>query len=176
MSKMTVYHGSNTEVAEPEVRKGRYSMRGRESQRANAVFFVCSLIDYIARKTKNERCDIVESLGEARIGKLIDLADVYHSENIDELSDRLIDESDIAPGSFDNVGEARYIVPSHWDIGKVYKRLVLDIADDEHIGDAQAIMRAYAFPISPLLDNYNGSFYYGSPQAIYAAYRYGDLD
>ena len=37
-------------------------MEGRESRRANDIFFVCSLVDYIARKTKNRRSDVVEAV------------------------------------------------------------------------------------------------------------------
>ena len=41
------------------------------------LFFVCGLIDYIARKTKNKRADIVNWLGKDRLQKIYDLADVY---------------------------------------------------------------------------------------------------
>ena len=40
---------------------------GRESQKDNDLFFTCSLIDYIARKTKNTRADIVNALGKSRV-------------------------------------------------------------------------------------------------------------
>ena len=40
------------------------------------LFFVCGLIDYIARKTKNKRADIVNWLGKDRLQKIYDLADV----------------------------------------------------------------------------------------------------
>lgn len=43
------------------------------------TFFTCSLIDYIARKTKNKRAVVVDTLGNDRIRKIYDLADVYHS-------------------------------------------------------------------------------------------------
>ncbi len=33
------------------------------------LFFVCGLIDYIARKTKNKRTDIVNWLGKDRLRK-----------------------------------------------------------------------------------------------------------
>lgn len=148
-------------------------MQGRESTRANNLLFACSLIDYIARKTKNRRAAIAEALGRDRIQKILDLADIYHSENIDEVSDRLISQAGIENGDFDNIAAARYAVPSHWDIGKVYKRLVLMIAEDAQIDDAQAVLTAYRSPISPLIDDYNGSFYYESPQAIFAAHKYG---
>lgn len=148
---------------------------GREDSQSNAVFFVCSLIDYIARKTKNERKVVVDALGPQRISKLIELADVYHSENIDAVSDRFIEDAGISKGNFDNVAVARYAVPSHWDIGKVYKRLVMSIMEEEGVEPNEAIERAYGSFVSPLIDDYNGSFYYESPQAIFVAYRYGDL-
>ena len=37
---------------------------GREPQKDNDLFFTCSLIDYIARKTKNTRRDVVNALGK----------------------------------------------------------------------------------------------------------------
>lgn len=40
---------------------------GRESSKDNDLFFTCSLIDYIARKTKNTRMDVVNTLGKKRI-------------------------------------------------------------------------------------------------------------
>ena len=43
------------------------------------LFFVCGLIDYIARKTKNKRTDIVNWLGKDWLQKIYDLADVYLS-------------------------------------------------------------------------------------------------
>ena len=151
-------------------------MAGREGKASNDLFFACSLIDYIARKTKNRRAVVVDALGHGRIAKIIDLADVYHSDNIDAVSDAFIDEAGIPEGTFDNVAEARYAVPSHWDIGKVYKRLILGISEAEEVDVVEALFRAYHSSIASLIDDYNGSFYYESPQAILAAYLYGDIE
>ncbi len=93
---------------------------GRENPKDNDLFFTCSLIDYIARKTKNTRKDVVNALGKERLEKIYELADVYHSDNIDRVSDDFIREASIRNGSFDNVKDCRYAIPSHWDIGKVY--------------------------------------------------------
>ena len=76
---------------------------GRESKKDNDLFFTCSLIDYIARKTKNTRKDIVNALGKQRVKKIYDLADVYHSDNIDRVSQDFIEEAGIQEGNFDNV-------------------------------------------------------------------------
>ena len=63
---------------------------GRESRKDNDLFFTCSLIEYIARKTKNKRADVVNALGRKNIEKIYELADVYHSDNIDRVSDDFI--------------------------------------------------------------------------------------
>ena len=65
---------------------------GRESQKDNDLFYTCSLIDYIARKTKNKRAAVVDALGKECIAKIYDLADIYHSDNIERVSDDFIDE------------------------------------------------------------------------------------
>ena len=66
---------------------------GRENRKDNDLFFTCSLIDYIARKTKNTRADVVNKLGKDRIEKIYDLADVYHSDKIDRVIDDFIEEA-----------------------------------------------------------------------------------
>ena len=50
----------------------------RENKKDNDLFFTCSLIEYISRKTKNIRGDVVNKLGKTRISKIYELADVYH--------------------------------------------------------------------------------------------------
>lgn len=148
-------------------------MEGRESSQANSLFFACSLIDYIARRTKNKRKDVVNALGEPAVRRMCDLADVYHSDNIDDVADSFIREGSLACGDFDNVAEAKYTVPSHWDIGKVYKRLILGVAERDELDCIDALFRVYNSPVSDLIDDYNGSFYYDPPQNILNAYYYG---
>ena len=55
---------------------------GREAAKDNDLFFTCSLIDYIARKTQNTRADVVNMLGAEKVEKIYDLADIYHSDDI----------------------------------------------------------------------------------------------
>ena len=49
---------------------GDIKMTGREEKAANDIFFVCSLIDYISRKTLNTRRDVVDALGRKGIEKM----------------------------------------------------------------------------------------------------------
>lgn len=143
---------------------------GRESRKDNDLFFTCSLIDYIARKTKNTRQETVDALGRERISKIYDLADVYHSDNIERVSDDFICEAGIKQGNFDNVGECKYAIPSHWDIGKVYKRLIKSVAKEKNIGVVDALMEVYHSFISDKIDDYNSSVYYENPSYIFECF------
>ena len=130
---------------------------GREAAKDNDLFFTCSLIDYIARKTRNTRADVVNMLGAEKIEKIYDLADIYHSDNIERVSDDFIREAGIKNGEFDNVNECNYAIPSHWDIGKVYKRLIKAVAEHEKIGIIEALFKVYNSFLSTKIDDYNSS-------------------
>ncbi|MBD5479367.1 MAG: hypothetical protein HDR11_05570 [Lachnospiraceae bacterium] len=151
-------------------------MNGREDRKENDLFFTCSLIEYIARKTKNRRADVANALGKTAISKIYDLADVYHSDNIDCVSDHFINSAKITVGSFDNVSAAKYAVPSHWDIGKVYKRLVLGIARETGMDIVDALLAAYNSFVSDKIDDYNSSFYYEAPNNILNAFLDGRIE
>ena len=151
-------------------------MTGREDKKSNDLFFTCSLIDYIARKTRNKRSDVVNKLGRKNIEKIYDLADVYHSDNIDRVSEDLIEGAGISEGTFDNVAAAKYAVPSHWDMGKVYKRLILGIAREKQTDVVDALFEAYNSFVSEKIDDYNSSFYYDAPQNILNAFLYGEIE
>lgn len=140
------------------------------------MFFTCSLIDCIARKTKNKRVDVVDSLGRETIEKIYELADVYHSDNIDSVSEEFIAQAELQNGTFDNVSACKYSVPSHWDIGKVYKRLVLGIGREKNIPVIDALMQAYHSFVSDKIDDYNSSFYYDAPQNILNTFLYGEVE
>ena len=148
---------------------------GRESREANAVFYLCSLIEFVARRTKNRRCYVVDRLGEERLKKILELADIYHSDNIERVADDFIGEAGIETGEYDNVAKCRYAVPSYWDIGKVYKRLVLGVAHDESLDVVAALKKVYASFLSEKIDDYNSSVYYDSPASHLADFKTGVL-
>ena len=143
----------------------------RESTKENDLFYTCGLIEYIARKTKNTRSDVVNKLGKERLEKIYDLADVYHCDNLDRVSEDFIKEMGIKNGEYDNVGCCRYRIPSHWDIGKVYKRLIKKVYENENIDVIDALMKVYNSFISSKIDDYNSSVYYENPSYIYECYR-----
>lgn len=104
------------------------------------------------------------------------MADVCHSDNIDTVSEYFIEKSALPNGSFDNVSAAKYAVPSHWDMGKVYKRLILGIAREKKISVIDALFEAYHSFVSDKIDDYNSSFYYDAPQNILNAFLYNEIE
>lgn len=146
-------------------------MIGRESKDDNNLFYTCSLIEYISRKTKNTRATVVNKLGKTRLEKILDLADVYHCDNIEWVSADFIEDACIEEGMFDNVAECHYAIPSYWDIGKVYKRLIKRVAKEDAKPVATVIMEVYNSFISAKIDDYNSSVYYENPSYIFECYK-----
>lgn len=146
-------------------------MTGREDVLANNLFFLCSLIEYIARYTKNKRSIIVNAIGEDKLKHYFDLADVYHSENMDKLRDEIIEKCKITTGIFDNVQDCKYIPPTYFDIAKVYKRLIIAVAATKKINYLTATIEVYNSWISEKIDNYNSSLFYENPDFLYNCYK-----
>lgn len=148
-------------------------MGGRESRSHNDLFYLCSLIEYISRYTKNHNKVIVNAIGRTGLQKIFDLADVYHSDNIERVADDLINEYDIPSGHFD-ITDIQYSVPSCWDVGKVYKRLIISLSSDDETKYIDILTEVYNSWIAGSIDNYNSSFYYSSPDYIYKSYLAGE--
>ena len=142
-----------------------------EPQKENDLFFVCSLVEYIARKTKNTKKYIVEKLGKEKIQKIYDLAEVYHSENIEKVSEELIEEANIEIGNYDIISKCEYNVPTYWDIGKVYKRLIVMLCNNDEEKYVDTAIEVLSSWIIEKIDNYNSSMYYESPSYIYECYK-----
>ena len=141
----------------------------------NDVFYVCSLIEYIARKTNNTKKYIVNKLGKDTINKIYNLASIYHTENIEKISDELINQNNITNGNyniFNIISNSN--PPSYFDIGKVYERLVRDISknEDEYVDKLIEVMSSW---IIEKLDNYDSSLYYESPNYLYNCYICGKI-
>ncbi|MGN1356694.1 MAG: hypothetical protein ACI4VX_03265 [Succinivibrionaceae bacterium] len=145
--------------------------QGRLSRKDNDLFFTCALIEYISRKTKNVRADVVTELGRENVSKIYELADIYHSDNIDRVCDDFISATGIETGNFDNVSSCGYAIPSFWDIGKVYKRLIKMVSEKENLEVIDALFEVYTSFISSKIDDYNSSFYYENPTYIFDCYN-----
>lgn len=141
----------------------------------SALFYTCSLIEFIGRRQKLKRSELVRFLGNQAIERIYRYADVFHCEPIEKTADDFITNLNIPKGSFDNVASCRYIVPDYWTIGEVYERLIEDISgdDEEHI--IERLIEVYTSWIDAAISNYNTDFYYQSREYIYECYREGKI-
>ena len=145
-----------------------------EPQNENDLFFVCSFIEYIARKTNNKKSYVVKKIDKKLLQKIYNLAEVYHSENIEKVSDEIIEQSKIEQGNYDIISSCKYNIPTYWDIGKVYKRLILMVNNDEkeYINTLYSVLSSW---IIEKIDNYNSSMYYENPDYIYECNKEGKV-
>lgn len=132
-----------------------------------ALFYTCSLIEFIGRKCRQKRSDLINILGEKIIDRIYRSADVLHCEVIDAVADRYIELLSVPDGNFDNVSQCKYAVPDYWTIGAVYERLIEDVSADI---TAKAIITIYTSWISDAISNYNTDFYYQSRDYIKECY------
>ena len=129
----------------------------------NSLFFTCSLLELIGRTTRQKRSAITELLGKKVIAHIYANADVLHCEPIAKTADYYIDFCHIPVGDFDNVAACKYAVPSYWDIGKVYARLIEDVAVSDVV---DTLFMVYHSAVSDMISNYNSDFFYQSREYI----------
>ncbi len=134
----------------------------------SALFFTCSLIEYIGRVQKLKRSEVIEKLGDDMLRRIYKYADVLHCEPIEKTADEYINMLNIEKGCFDNVEACKYEVPDYWTIGEVYERLIEDVTSDNVI---DVLKEVYASWISDSISNYNSDFFYQSREYIALCYK-----
>ncbi|MCI8924412.1 MAG: hypothetical protein HFI45_10555 [Lachnospiraceae bacterium] len=139
----------------------------------NDFFYVCSLIEYIARQTKNRRRVIVEALGKEGIEKQLYDAEVNHCLSFEQVSDEVIERYKIPEGDFDTITECRYEVPSFMDIGKLYSILIEDCAEPER--EVDELIKIFSSFISDKISDFQTDIYYQNPSYLECSYRAGYL-
>jgi len=87
----------------------------------------------------------------------------------------LIDNFHIGQGVFDNVADSKYQIPTHWDIGKVYKRLIVDICNKQNKEPIETLVEVYNSWLSRKIEDLNSSLYYENPDYLYESYIKGEV-
>lgn len=138
----------------------------------DALFYTCSLIEYIGRTTKNSRRDVIEYI-KPDIKRIYTHADVFHCEPIAKVADDFITRNNIPTGKYDNVAKSKYAVPDYWDIGEVFSRLIEDTYNEGE--EVQGIIDTYSSWLADCIQNYNSDLYYQSRDYLAECYREGQI-
>ena len=136
------------------------------------LFYVCSLIEYTGRKTKNHRGDIVAAMDDECLKHQLEYADVNHSLPFERVSDELIVECGIKNGDFDTISGCKYTIPSHTDIGRVYATLSVDSGESDAV---KSIRNVFGSFISDEISDFANGVYYENPSYLRESYKAGRL-
>ncbi len=139
----------------------------------NDLFYVCSLIEYIGRKTNNRRRVIVDFLKMDGIEKQLKDAQVNHCLTFEQVSDELIVQYRIPNGDFDTISSCPYTIPSVTSIGKVYRQLILDCAKPGK--EKEELMKVFQSSLSDEISDFWTGVYYENPSYLKCSYEAGYL-
>ena len=128
----------------------------------NDLYFVCYMIERVARSIKQRNRYVVEHIGAEGLARQLSIAGTSHCLNPEQVVSDWKEEYKLENGKVD-VTEINtdYTdkVPSETQMGKVYARLIESVSN-QGADLVQAIINVYASPICDAIDNYNTSAYY----------------
>ena len=146
-----------------------------EEVTVNDLYFVCYMVERIARQLKQPNKYVVNTLGKRALQEKLSLANVLHCENPLKIEDEWIQEYKLQKGEFDRLKiNSDFVrqIPTETQIGKVYMRLIVDtLQPDENY--VEGMIRVYNDDICKKIDDYNCSAYYEPSYVIARAYNDG---
>jgi len=141
----------------------------------NDLYFICYMIERVARKLHQRNRYVVNSIGKEELKHLISVANVLHAENPLAVEDAWIRDYALEQGDADVTLVDKDLVdkiPTPLQMGKVYQRLIVDtLQPNENYVDG--IIRVYNDEICDVIDNYNCSAYYEPSYVVARAYLNG---
>lgn len=141
----------------------------------NDLFFVCYMIERVARKLHQRNSYVVNHITKEEWMRLISLANVLHCENPLKIEEEWIEDYKLQNGEFDikriNTNLVNHI-PTETQMGKVYMRLIVDtlLPEENYV---EGLIRVYNNDICKKIDDYNCSAYYEPSYVIARAYNEG---
>lgn len=134
----------------------------------NDLLYICSLIEYISRTTKNKRGYIVEKIGYDGLKHLYEVASVNHNLSFEQVSSEIIKDYKIENGTFDTISSCKYKVPSYISIGNVYKRMIIELNENDII---KTLINVFKSNISEQISNFNSDLFYQNNSYLCACYK-----
>ncbi len=137
------------------------------------LFYICSLIEFIGRKTKNRRKVVVNALGENGIEKQLHDAGVNHCLSFEQVSEELIEQYHISEGDFDTITDCQYKIPSFTSIGRLYSRMILTCSEEG--GEIKELLKIFNSFISDEISDFRTGVYFENLSYLEHSYRDGYL-
>ena len=84
------------------------------------LFYVCTVIEFVARSTHNHVRDIINKLSDDDIEHQLKAASVNHCLSMEQICDEWVEDYNISNGNYNNVSACRYIYRQ--SLSKTYLR------------------------------------------------------
>lgn len=139
----------------------------------NNLFYVCSLIEFVARVTKNKRGVVANCLGPDGVAKELKDASVNHSLSFEQVGEEVVERYKIPQGDFETVENCKYSVPSYTDIGRLYSIMIMDCAKPGE--ETDMLIKIFSSVISDYISNFNSDCYYQNPSYLEESFKAGKL-
>ena len=146
-----------------------------EEIQLNDLFFMCYMIERVARHIHQRNKYVVNAIGKNELYHLISCANVLHCENPLKVEEDWINAYELQSSDYDVTAvdkELATIVPSPLEMGEVYQRLIVDTMTSKE-DYVEGLIRVYNDDICEVIDNYNGSAFYEPSYVIARAYQAG---
>lgn len=127
----------------------------------NDLYFVCYMIERVARALHQRNRYVAEKLGSDGLLHELSVAPTNHCLNPLQVVDDWIEYYKLAEGNVDVTKVDPHFtdkVPTATQMGRVYARLVKSV--DQLDNWPETILQVYRSPICDAIDNYNASAYY----------------
>ena len=125
------------------------------------LYFVCYMIERVARRLHRHNLYVVECLGDEGLLHELSIAGTSHCLNPEQVESEWIDQYKMSRGDFyvtDVNPRFTDKFPSTTQMGKVYARLIQSVDVDDNL--PATIRKVYGSPICDTIDNYNTGAYY----------------
>ena len=124
------------------------------------LFYVCSMIEFVARETHNKVKDVVGKMTDEDLVHQLRTAGVNHCLSFEQVCD--------------NITTCKYSVPTVTSIGRVYQTLILNVMG-LYANVVEAIKTVYNSFISDEISDFNSNVFYSNPDYIKCSYEAGEL-
>ena len=152
-----------------------------DEKKKNDLFYVCSLVEYVGRKTNNKRGDIVAAMDDDCLKHHLEYADLNHCLPFERVSDELIADCGIKNGDYDTITNCKYSIPTATSIGRVYSTLI-----ESEMGRSDAPIATVADMLAPFrkvfgsfiideISDFANGVYFENPSYQWESYKAGRL-
>lgn len=138
------------------------------------LYFVCYMIERVARSIKQPNRYVVERIGKDGLARQLSIADTNHCLNPEQVVSNWKEEYHLENGTTDVTrvnSQFTDTVPTTTQMGKVYARLIDTVSQGQDL--VQSMQEVYASPICDIIDNYNTGAYYEPSYVQVHAFRNG---